>query len=38
VLDVVLVVIVLLLTAVTLLYGRGCEALLESDSTRDRSV
>lgn len=37
-LDVVLVVIVLLMLAVSLLYGLGCDLLLEGDSTRDRSV
>ncbi len=37
-LDTILILIVAGLTAVTLVYGRGCEALLESDSTRDASV
>lgn len=37
-LDVVLVLVVLLLSAVTLLYGWGCDRLLESDTTRDRGA
>jgi hypothetical protein len=34
-LDVVLIVIVLALTIAAIIYGAGCELLLESDSTRD---
>jgi len=37
-LDVVLLLIVVALTTVTVLYGAGCEVLLENDSTRDSSV
>ena len=34
-LDVVLVLVVLLLTAVAFLYEAGCDLLLSTDSTRD---
>jgi len=34
-LDVVLVLVILVLTAVTLLYEAGCDRFLETDSTRD---
>jgi hypothetical protein len=37
-LDFVLVVLVIVLTAVTVLYGGGCELLMRSDSTRDTAI
>jgi hypothetical protein len=35
VLDFVLVLVILALTAVTLVYMEGCDALMRTDSTRD---
>jgi hypothetical protein len=37
-LDIGFVVVVLALTAITVLYGDACELLLRNDSTRDTDV
>ena len=37
-LDVVLVGLIVLLTAVTVFYAAGCELFMQTDSTRDHAI